>query len=70
MKNEPNFIKQRLSLIKIITVFFNPEEQYKELKRKNDDINKEIEDLKYIKDNIILYFKDSQHDIIKRIIDK
>ena len=70
LKNEPNFIRQRLSLIKIIIELFNPEEKYEELKRKNDDINKEIEDLKYIKDNIILYFKDSQQDIIKRIIDK
>ena len=40
LKNEPSFVKQRLSLIKIILEGFNPEEQYEELKRKNDEINK------------------------------
>ena len=69
LKNEPSFVKQRLSLMKIILEGFNPEEQYDELKRKNDEINKEIEELKNFKDNIILYFKESQQDIIKSIIE-
>jgi len=69
LKNEPFLVKQRLSLIKIILEGFNPEEQYEELKRKNDEINKEIEELKNFKDNIILYFKDSQQDLIKSIIE-
>ena len=44
LKNEPSFVKQRLNLIKIILEGFNPEDQYEELKRKNDEINKKIDE--------------------------
>ena len=46
---------------------FNPQEKYKELKNKNKEINKEIEKLKYIKDNIIIYHKEFYSDTIKKI---
>ena len=69
LKNDPSLIKQRLSLIKIIIEGFNPDEQYAELKRINDDINKNICELIYIKNNILIYFQDTYHDIIKRIIE-
>ena len=69
MKNDESFIKQRLSLINLILEGFNPDEQYKELKKKNENINQDIEKLKFIKDNIIKYYGDFYQDIIKRIID-
>jgi hypothetical protein len=69
LKNEKSFILQRLSLVKLILEGFNPEEEYNQLKKKNDDINKDINDLKYIKDNIIIYYKDTYQDIIKRILE-
>jgi len=69
LKNEPSFIIQRLSLIKLVLEGFNPDEQYAQLKKRNDDINKDINELKYIKDNIIIYHKDFYQDIIKRIIE-
>ena len=69
LKNNPSFIKQRLSLIKFILKEFNPDEYYNVLKKRNDDINKDLNKLKYIKDNIILYFKDSYQNTITKIID-
>ena len=56
---------QRLSLIKLILVGFNPDEQYNKLKKINNDIN----ELKYIKDNILIYYKDFYQDNIIRIIE-
>ena len=67
--NEPSLIRQSLSLIKIILEDFNPDAQYEELKRINDDINKNIHELIYIKDNILIYFEDTYQDIIKKIIE-
>ena len=69
LKNEEKFIIQRLSLINILMDNFKPEEKYKNLKKINDEINKEINELKYIKENYILYFKDSDQEIIKKIIE-
>ena len=69
LKNEQSFIKQRLQLIKLILEGFKPDEQYNLLKKRNDEINEDINKLKYIKDNIIIYFKDYYQDIIKRIIE-
>ena len=69
LKNEKSFIIQRLSLIKLIVQSFNPDEQYAQLKKINDKINEDINTLKYIKDNIILYYKESYQGIIERIID-
>ena len=69
LKNEPSCIKQRLSLIKLILDGFMPDEQYNKLKNRNDEINKDLNDLKYIKDNIIIYLKDYYQEIITRIID-
>ena len=69
LKNNPSFIKQRLSLIKFILKEFNPDEYYNVLKKRNEEINKDLNKLKYIKDNIILYFKDSYQNTITKIID-
>ena len=63
------YIKERLSLLNLIIEGFNPDDKYNELKRKNEDINKDIDKLKDIKDNIIIYYRESKQDIIKKIID-
>ena len=39
------------------------------MKKRNDDINKDLNSLKYIKDNIIIYFKDSYQNTITKIIE-
>ena len=69
LKNDEPLILQRLSLIKIITPAFNPKEQYEKLKTINDKINDDINQLKYIKDNIILYFEVTYRVEIEQIID-
>jgi len=69
LKNEPTCIKQRLSLIKLILGGFNPDDQYKKLKDRNDEINKDLNGLRNIKDNIIIYHKDCYQDIINKIIE-
>ncbi len=66
LKNDESFIKQRLSLINLILYIFNPDEEYIILKNKIKEINDDIEKLKYIKDNIIIYYPVLYEDIIKR----
>ena len=68
LKNEEQAI-QRLTLIKLIKQNFNANEKYNEIKKKNDEINKDIEELKYIKDNIELYYKNSKKDLINGIVE-
>ena len=60
---------QRLKLVKLVLIGFNPEEKYEELEKKNNEINGEIKKLKNIKDNIIIYHKEFYQDTIKRLID-
>jgi len=62
-------VKQRLELINLIIQQFNPEDTYNQLKVLNDKINKDINELKEIKDNIILYYKDFYQDIMQKIRD-
>ena len=69
LKNKPSLIKKRLSLIKIIIERFNPDEQYEKLKKRNNVINEDLNELKYIKDNIIIYHKEFYQDIIRKIIE-
>ena len=69
LKNEQSLIKQRLSLIKLILEEFNPDEQYDYLKKINNEINEDLNTLKYIKDNIIIYHRDCYQHLIKRIIE-
>ena len=67
LQNEKNVIDQRLNLIKLILETFDPKEIYNSLTEKIKKINEYIKTLEDIKDNIIIYFKDSQKDIIKDI---
>ena len=69
LENNDTFIIQRLSLITIILDTFNPAEEYDKLKKKNEEINKYIGKLKYIKENIIIYFKETYQEKIKQLID-
>ena len=65
MDNEESFIIKRLSLINIIFGNYRPEKQYEELKRRRDTINQNIKNLSFVKENIILYFKEKYKDIMK-----
>ena len=67
MKIDKSLVIQRLQLIKLVLGGFNPEEKYKELEKKNNEINEEIEKLKYIKDNIIIYHKEFYQKIIEKL---
>ena len=67
MKNDEYIIKQRLSLIKIIDEEFIPDEEYSNLKKLNGEINKFITELCYIKENIIIYFKETFEVNLKKL---
>ena len=69
LKNDENLVKQRLELIQIVVPSYNQNEKYSQLKTTNENINKDINYLKDIKDNIILYYKECYQDIIQRITD-
>ena len=70
LKNKESIVKERLGLIKKIMEKFDPEETYKDLKKTNDKINENIEKLHTVKDNIIIYFKDSYKEKINEIKDE
>ena len=69
LNNDKSFIIERLSLINLILEGFNPEEVYLKLKKTIDEINKNIDKLKYIKENIIIYHGEFYQQIIRRIIE-
>ena len=68
LKSPENIIKERLSFIKLLLEGFDPNQEFERLKTKNDNINKDMKDLKFVKDNIIKYYKDTYKDLIKRIM--
>ena len=57
MKNEESIIIERLNLINKIIESYNHADKYKSLKDENDKINKDIELLNKVRDNIRIYFK-------------
>ena len=69
MKNDKSFILQRLKLINLSYEGFTPNEEYDKLTKKNEEINNDINKLKEIKDNLIIYHKDTYQEIIKKIIE-
>ena len=69
LKNDESFIKERLELIKLVLQTFEPDEQYQNMKKINEEMNEDIKKLKFIKDNIIIYFKETYKDMIKTLID-
>ena len=68
LKNDESFIKQRLSLIQLILKGFDPEEIFHKLKKNYVEINKDIEELSFITENIKKYFKERYKDIIRQLI--
>ena len=64
-----SIIKQRLSLLNIIYENFNSNDEYQNLKKIKEGINKDIDQLKYIKDNIILYHKETYKSKINELIE-
>ena len=72
LNNDKSLVLYRLELIKIIVPSLIPNDKYDELKNQNDEMNKRINELKEIKDNIIIYYKELYQDIIiniKNLID-
>ena len=69
LKNEESIILQRLKLIKIIYDTFNPQVEYPKIKKHNEEINQYINKLNYIKENIIIYYKETYQQQIKHLID-
>ena len=63
LKNDKSFIIQRLELRNLYE-YFETEKNYSELKKQNDDINLELDTLKFIKDNLILYHKETYQEKI------
>jgi hypothetical protein len=66
---QESIIRQRLNLLNIIYDNFNSKEEYQKLKKINDEINKDIKKLSDIKDNIIIYHKETYKTQIKKLID-
>ena len=69
MNNDKDFVIKRLKLIEIIWQDFGAEEKYERLKNINEDINKDIKKLIYIKENIIIYLKDTYQQIIQKLME-
>ena len=61
-------IEKRLSLINLIYENYKPGEVLSNLKEKIKNINKNMEILKVTKDNIMLYYKEREKDLIKELI--
>ena len=69
LTSEESFIKQRLNLLKIIFTRYDPNYECELLKKKKQQIDEIINQLKYIKNNIIIYYKEYYKDIIQRLIE-
>ena len=67
LKNDRNLVERRLELINITVPSLRAKDKYDELKKYNDEMNIRIKELKDIKDNIIIYYKESYQETIKNI---
>ena len=64
-----SIIKKRLSLLNLIYDNFNSKEEYEKLKKINEEINEDINKLIDIRDNIIIYHKETYKEQIKKLIE-
>ena len=60
---------EKLALIKIIMPSYNPIEKYEKYKKIIIEINNRIEELKYIKDSLIIFHQNIYRNEIRNIID-
>ena len=63
LKIDESLIIQRLSLMNLYENF-ETEKNYNELKNQNNEINRDIDTLKFIKDNLIEYYKETYQEKI------
>ena len=68
LNNGESFIIERLKLIKLLIEGFNPDETLQNLIKFNKGINLEIQKLRFIKDNIIIYHRETYQEIIQKLI--
>ena len=68
LKNEEIAIK-KLSFIKIILKYFNPEEYYKDLKKLIEEINININDLTYISNLIKIFHREKYRKEMKELVE-
>jgi len=64
---EESIIKQRLNLLNIIFEYYNSNDEFRKLKYINEEINEDINKLIEIKDNIIIYHRNTYIDKIKQL---
>ena len=69
LKVDETLINKRLCLIKIILEGFDPNKKYNELKNNFKKINDDIKFLEKITDNIIVYFKETYQELLKKLIE-
>ena len=67
LSNDKTIIEERLELIKIILDTFKQKDTYDHLTKVNNEITEYINNLKKIKDNIILYYKETYQNQIKQL---
>ena len=67
LKNDKSEIIQRLKLLNIILEEYNPLEEYNKLKKTYSEIDEKIIRLKFIQKNIILYYKETYKNFIKKL---
>ena len=69
LKNKKDVVIKRLGLIKLIFEDYNPEEKYNNLKIIVEEIKKDIKDLTFIRDSLLIFHKNKFQKEIK-IIEK
>ena len=69
LKIEESIIKQRLSLLGIILGNYNSDDAYIDLKETYKKINEDIDKLIEIKDNIIIYHRETYKKEIEKLIE-
>ena len=64
---EDPYVKDKLELITLIIANYNPATKYAEYKASIEKINKKVENLKFIKDSLMIFHRNLHHKDIKTI---
>ena len=68
LKNDEDIVIKRSNLLKLIeSCTFNLEQEYNELKKEREKLNKKIDDLNYIKSELSLFHKETYKVQIEQI---